>query len=235
MTDPNLAGKTNLGGEQAPPASKTNSGGEQAPLGSRVPPITVGEPIDAASLAIDQKHMEDFLKLDAKPGVVECKRPPKATFFTVMPEDPNGTWQNRRLYYVLEPEGRDPYLVPGPIAERKMEEEDTIRPILLVRYVTMAGEEGLWPVKLNPADGKANRWNTSAMNALSVAEGGVWIRLISKGEYRIQVSKKTLADTPPRFSERTFADLVNAAFPPDRVISSLDHPIWEELANGRVK
>ena len=36
-------------------------------------PITVGEPTDAASLAIDQKHMEDYASSDLKPGVVECR------------------------------------------------------------------------------------------------------------------------------------------------------------------
>jgi len=90
-------------------------------------------------------------------------------------------------------------------------------------------------VKLNPPDGKANRWNTSAMTALRTAESGKWVRLISKGEYRYSVSKKTLEETPPRFSERRFAELVNDAFPPDRVIKSLDHPIWDELANGSTK
>jgi hypothetical protein len=107
----------------------------------------------------------------------------------------------------------------------------------------MVGEEGLWPLKINPSDGKSNRWNTSAMSALRVAETGLdpsapepaWIRLISKGEYRIQVSGKTMGDTPPRFTDRKFQQLVNEAFPSDRVVSSLDHPIWDELANGRTK
>jgi len=211
---------------------QTNSGNSGSPP---ITPINVGEPADAASLAIDQKHLEDFLQTDMKPGVVECKRPAKATFFTVRKEDPKEAWKDRALYFMLEPEGRDPYLVPPAIAAKKKEDEDTIRAVLLVRYVTMAGEEGLWPLKLNPQEGKSNRWNTSAMNALRVAENGAWVRLISKGEYRIQVSGKKMTEVPPRFSERTFSELVNAAFPPDRVINSLDHPIWDELANGRTK
>jgi hypothetical protein len=198
-------------------------------------PITVGEPADAASLAIDQRHMEDFLKADLMPGIVECKRPPKATYFTVKPEDPNGPPENRGFYFLLEASGRDPYLVSPAIADLKKDDEDTIRPIYLVRYVTMAGEEGLWPVKLNSPDGKSNRWNTSALNALKIAEEGAWVRLISKGEYRATVSPKTLKDTPPRWSNRTFKQLVNAAFPADRVVTSLDHPIWEELTSGRDK
>jgi hypothetical protein len=220
--DPNLEVKTNSGNSGVLP----------------ITPMNVGEPADAASLAIDQKHLEDFLQTDMKPGVVECKRPPKAIFFTVRKEDPKEAWKDRAIYFVLEPAGRDPFLVPPAIAAQKKEEEDTIRPVLLVRYVTMAGEEGLWPLKLNPQDGKSNRWNTSAMDVLRTAENGAWVRLIgliSRGEYRVQVSGKKMTDVPPRFSERTFKELVNAAFPPDRVINSLDHPIWDELANGRVK
>jgi hypothetical protein len=73
------------------------------------------------------------------------------------------------------------------------------------------------------------------MNVLHVAESGKWVRIISKGEYRYQVSKKTLEETPPKFTDRTFGELVNDAFPAERRVTSLDHPIWDELANGSVK
>jgi hypothetical protein len=198
-------------------------------------PITVGNPIDAASLAIDQKHMEDFTTPDMQPGSVECRRPPKGAFFTVRPESPNESLKDRAFYFVLEIEGRDPHLVAHSIANAKKDEEDTIRPVLLVRYVTMTGQEGLWPIKLNPSDGKSNRWNTSAMNVLRIAEGGKWVRIISKGEYRYQISGKSLEAVPPKFTDRTFGELINDAFPPDRVITTLDHVIWDELANGRTK
>ena len=45
------------------------------------------------------------------------------------------------FYFLLQMEGRDPYIVAPAIAKQK-KEEDTIRPVLIVRYVTMAGEEG---------------------------------------------------------------------------------------------
>jgi hypothetical protein len=218
-------------GPDATPKKAGNSGAR--PEGEPITPITVGEVADAASLAIDQKHMEDYANPDMKPGVVECRRPPKGAYFTVLPEvDKN--WRNRAYYFVLETEGRDPHLVAHAIAEAKKDEEDTIRPILLVRYVLMNGVEGLWAIKLNPADGKSNRWNTSAMNVLRIAEGN-WVRIISKGEYRYNVSKKTMEETPPKFSDRTFQQLVNEAFPVERRITTLDHPIWDELANGSTK
>src|SRR5215469_4941078 len=57
---------------------------------------------------------------------------------------------------------------------KKHSEEDVIRPILLVRYVTMSGEEALWPIKLTPPDSKANSWNTSALNIVEIAASGKW-------------------------------------------------------------
>ena len=103
---------------------------------------------------------------------------------------------------------------------------------MLVRYVTMAGEEGLWPLKLNPSDGKSNAWNTSALNILALAEKG-WVRIVSmKKHYRHQLSNKTLAEVPPQFTDRSFDELVNTAFKEDRIVTSLDHEIWDVLANG---
>jgi len=229
--------QTNKTGEDTPKLSdaalKGNSGSHSET--TPITPITVGEPTDAASLAIDQKHMEDYASSDLKPGVVECRRPPKGAYFTVIPEKVDGNWENRAYYFVLETEGRDPHLVAHAIAEAKKDEEDTIRPVLLVRFVLMNGTEGLWPIKLNPPDGKANKWNTSAMNVLHMAEGGKWVRIISKGEYRYNISKKTMEEVPPKFSDRTFGELVNDAFPSDRRVTSLEHPIWDELANGTTK
>lgn len=202
---------------------------------SKIAPITVGNPMAAADLAIDQEHLEELANPDAKSSVVECRRPIKGHFFTVRKEANPKSWKDRAFYYVLEMEGRDPYLVAPSIAKMKLEEEDTIRAVMLVRYVTMAGDEGLWPVKLNPSDGKANAWNTSALNILSIAEEK-WVRIVSmKKEYRHQVSNKTLTETLPKFTDRTFGELVNAAFKEDRVVNTLDHEIWDVLKNGSKK
>jgi hypothetical protein len=39
---------------------------------------------------------------------------------------------------------------------------------------------------------------------------------------------------PPRFSDRSFDDLINVAFK-DRIIVGLDHEIWDALENGSDK
>ena len=129
-----------------------------------ITPVTVGNPAAASALAIDQSHLEEYANPGAESAVVECRRPAKGHFFTVRPE-PGKPWKDRAFYFLLQIEGRDPYIVAPAIAKQK-KEEDTIRPVLIVRYVTMAGEEGLWALKLDPPDGKSNNWNTSALNIL---------------------------------------------------------------------
>jgi hypothetical protein len=206
----------------------------QAPKLHATAPVTVGNPkVSASSLAIDQSHMEEFTSTEEMSSDVECRRPPKGHFFTVRAETTK-PWQNRNLYFLLQLEGRDPYLVVPAIAKQKAD-EDTIRPVLIVRYVTMAGEEGLWPLKLNPPEGKSNRWNVSALNILEIAESGRWVRIVSaKKSYRHQVSRRTFEETPPKFSDRSFDDLIIEAFK-DRVVDSLDHEIWEALEQGSDK
>jgi hypothetical protein len=200
----------------------------------KVAPITVGNPVAAASLAIDQSHLEEYASAEERSSVVECKRPPKGVYFTVRAETPGEPWKDRAFYFLLELEGRDPYIVAPAIAKAK-EDEDVIRPVLLVRFVTMAGEEGLWPLKINRSDAKSNPWNTSALNILDIAASGKWVRIVSmRKHYRHGESKKTFDEVPPRFSDRSFDELVNISYK-DRTVTTLDHEIWEILANGSSK
>jgi hypothetical protein len=171
--------------------------------------------------------------MEEKSSLVESQRPPKGVFFTVRAETTK-QWKDRKFYFMLQMEGRDPYLVAPDIANQK-KDEDVIRPVLIVRYITMAGEEGLWPLKLDQPDAKSNRWNQSALRIMELAESGKWVRIVSaKNHYRYQVSKRTFEEVPPQFSDRSFDDLINIAFK-DRIIVSLDHEIWDALSNGSEK
>jgi hypothetical protein len=195
-------------------------------------PISVGNPMAADSLAIDQSHMEEFASAEEKSFDVRIEKPPKGHYFTVRAE-PVKPWKDRAFYFLLEIEGRDPYIVAPAIAKQKAD-EDVIRPVLIVRYVTMAGEEGLWRLKLDKPDAKSNRYNKSALRVLEEAEKG-WVRLISaKGHYRYSVSKKTLEQMPPKFSSRTFQGLFDIGFK-DQIVTSLDHEIWNVLDQGSDK
>src|SRR5215831_6105219 len=157
-------------------------------------PITTGNPSKVASLAIDQSHLDEYFgDGGTESSVAIYGRPPKGVYFTVMPE-PTKPWQNRGFYWILEIKDRDPYFVTPNIAKIKAD-EDVLRPILLVRYVTMAGDEGLWPIKLNPPEGRANLYNSSARNVMEIAANGtpatkdkparpgpLWVRLVSANE-----------------------------------------------------
>jgi hypothetical protein len=206
------------------------------PSTEKVVPLTVGNPASAAAFIIDQSHMEDFADPEAKSSVVECRRPPRGIFFTALPEEKGKPMVNRAYVFLLEIPGRDSYLVAPEIAKEKSD-EDVIRPVLLARYVTMAGEEALWPLKLTPPDAKTNNWNLSALNILDLASSGTWVRIVShqkQGHYRYQVSKKTFEEVPPRFTNRPFIELMDSHFK-DRKVLTGDHEIWEVLANGSTK
>src|SRR5258708_2822744 len=53
----------------------------------KVAPVTVGNPVAAASLAIDQSHLEEFASIEEESSVVASQRPPKGVFFTVRKEE----------------------------------------------------------------------------------------------------------------------------------------------------
>ena len=200
----------------------------------KVVPITVGNPASATAFVIDQSHMEDFAtEAEENSSVVEVRRPPRGMYFTVLPEEKGKPMQNRGYFFQLEIPGRDPYLVTPEMA-KKHSEEDVIRPILLVRYVTMSGEEALWSIKLTPPDSKANSWNTSALNIVEIAASGKWVRIVSKqknGAYRHTISKKSLTEEVPKFSERPFLELVDIAYG-DRKVLDDAHEVWTILAEG---
>jgi hypothetical protein len=201
-----------------------------------IAPITVGNPRKASDLAISQEHLEEYAMSEEGPNEVSCARPAKGIYFAVYPET-GKVWQNRRFFFLLEVPNRDPFLVAPAIAKQKKEEgEDTIRPVLIVRYVTMGGDEGLWALKLDPPDGKSNAWNRSAKTVLKVADEGKWVRMLSgKGQYRYTVSPKTFEQTPPKHSSRSYDELISSAFPPEQCAFTTEHEIWTILAEGSEK
>jgi hypothetical protein len=203
----------------------------------KVVPITVGNPnpTSIASFIIDQSHMEDYTKAEEeKSSVVEVKRPPRGTYFTVPKEEKDKP--NSLFVFLLEIPGRETYLLTPAIA-KKHSDEDVIRPILLVRYVTMLGEEALWPLKLDPPDAKPNKWNTSAKNVVKDATGA-WVRLISKqkeGQYRHSISPTSIETEKPKFSNRSIYDLADTAYDQDRRVHDDNHEVWTILAEGKAK
>jgi len=201
----------------------------------KVVPITVGNPSSIASFIIDQSHMEEFTKAEEeKSSSAKSERPPKGTYFTVPKAEKDKP--NSLYVFLLEMPGRETYLV-NPETAKKHSDEDVIRPVLLVRYVTMLGEEGLWPVKLDAPDQKPNTWNTSAKRIVEKATGA-WVRIISKqknGQYRYVVSPIKIEEEEPKFSDRTIYELVESAYVEDHRVSNDEHEVWTLLAEGKAK
>jgi len=180
--------------------------------------------------------MEDFTQAEEeKSSVVEAKRPPKGTCLTVLKEEEGKP--NSLLVFLMELPGRGTYLLTPAVA-KKHSDEDVIRPVLHVRYVTMLGEEGLWPMKLDPPDAaKPNKWNASAKNVLKDAIGA-WVRLISKqkeGQYRHSISPISIEKEKPKFSNRSINDLLDAAYDKDCRVHDDNHEVWTILAEGKAK
>jgi hypothetical protein len=201
----------------------------------KVVPITVGNPSSIASFIIDQSHMEEFTKAEEeKSSTAKSERPPKGTYFTVPKAEKDKP--NSLYVFLLEMPGRETYLVT-PETAKKHSDEDVIRPVLLVRYVTMLGEEGLWPVKLDAPDQKPNTWNTSAKRIVEKATGA-WVRIISKqknGQYRYVESPIKIEEEEPKFSDRTIHDLIESAYDEDHRVSNDEHEVWTLLAEGKAK
>jgi hypothetical protein len=180
--------------------------------------------------------MEEFTQAgEEKSSVVEAKRPPKGTYFTV-PKEEEGK-PNSVLVFQMELPGRATYVLTPDVA-KKHSDEDVIRPVLHVRYVTMLGEEGLWPLKLDPPDAaKPNKWNASAKNIVKAATGA-WVRLISKqkeGQYRHSISPISIEKEKPKFSNRSITDLLDAAYDQDCRVHDDNHEVWTILEQGKAK
>jgi hypothetical protein len=98
---------------------------------------------------------------------------------------------------------------------------------LLVTAINRDGELFLWPVKLNRADGKENRWNSTAMEAVNMAVSE-WTRMSSnpQGFYDKFPAEGLIPD--PIWSELSFSEILRLAFK-DNLIDRLDHPVLKRL------
>jgi hypothetical protein len=126
------------------------------------------------------------------------------------------------------------YLVHPKVAEVKRTSERKIRPLQLVRCVNVKGREQIWPLKLDRPGKKRNECNASA---LMVAERmrEEWLMLVYDDETKTYFARRPVSPItdPPKWTQRTFQQLRDLAFPEDRRINTLDHPVWRKLATGK--
>jgi hypothetical protein len=87
----------------------------------------------------------------------------------------------------------------------------------------------LWPVRLSSSGERTMEWHRSRREAAELAMTR-WIRVaanMSLGAYEISEATGSIAEL--QWPEHTFQDLLRVAFPRDRFVGSLDHPVLKRL------
>ena len=149
-------------------------------------------------------------------------RKPKNNEFIRVSMDP----QNSLTTIVFEDkdEGETYLIAPG------------IRPLMIagaaIKMLTLTvnqmGIPFIWPVPVDDEHTRKNAWNESARTAYHKAKAD-WVKLVgdrAAGYYRIYLAEGDLP--PPRWPERTFAELLQVAFQ-NRMIETEDHPILKAM------
>jgi hypothetical protein len=189
--------------------------------------IEIGTVEEADEYSIDQSHLDGGADDDLQK--VFAGRPSEDYYWRTH-RDKGSEWKHS---LTIEFEG-ETYLVHPNIADVKRASERKIRPLLLVRCVNVKGREQIWPIKLDRPGKKRNDCNASA---LMVAERmrEEWLMLVYDHDTKTYFGRRPvplITDTP-KWTQRTFPQLRDLAFPEDRRIDTLEHEVWRKLASGR--
>ena len=94
--------------------------------------------------------------------------------------------------------------------------------------VNRNGTPFLWPVRLPGPDGKLDSWNTSAADAVVLAQSS-WVRVAANmdlGAYELYEAPGI--DAEPKWPAEPMAELLTVAFR-GKMIDSMDHPVLKRL------
>jgi hypothetical protein len=86
----------------------------------------------------------------------------------------------------------------------------------------------LWPIRMPGADGRVDQWNSSALDAATLARE-TWVRVAASmglGAYEVFEASGEIPE--PEWPDLSFAEILNIAFK-GRYIASLDHPALRRL------
>jgi hypothetical protein len=99
---------------------------------------------------------------------------------------------------------------------------------MLFAAVNRQGVLFVWPIRPPRADGRADEWNRTALEAAERATKG-WVRVAANmtlGAYDVYEAPGQLGE--PDWPTMPFKELLRIAFR-DRFIDSLDHPVLRRL------
>ncbi len=180
------------------------------------------DPFDPASLRLTQ----DF---SASVGVkkalltVPVRKPDKSWFVRVHPD---AAYRLQTAVIELK-EDREVYLVTQPLWT-ELAAEAMFKPKLLATAVNRQGVAFFWDVNLPRADGRADEWSRTALEALDMASKR-WVRVVANmnlGAYEVYTASGELGE--PVWPEAPFKDLLRIAFK-DRYIADRSHPVLRRL------
>jgi hypothetical protein len=110
---------------------------------------------------------------------------------------------------------------------------DRARPVQLHVFVSVPGEECLWPVPLPKPGIKENTYSTRQRehaDAMLKREPPTWASIRSNvitKTYEITWAKGDLGE--PKFTDRSMGDMLKAAFGRDCIIDRFDHPALRRI------
>ena len=179
------------------------------------------DPFDPASLRLTQ----DFhAAVGVKKAILSIphRKPDKSWWVRVHPSE-----DYRLQTAVIElKDDREIYLV-APNLWPELATETTFKPKLLVTAVNRQGVLFLWECNLPRADGRADEWSRTALEAVNMATKQ-WVRVqanMNLGAYDVAYTDK-IAD--PEWPELSLAVILKISFK-DHFISSPDHPVLRKL------
>lgn len=203
-----------------PEATGGDSGNlDKGPVGGPV----AADPFDLSALRLGQAF-------DAAIGVkkavttVPVRKPDKQAFVRVRPGEP---WRLQTFVLEFKEPDRETYLVtPALWAELSAE----LKPVCLFTGITRQGVLFIWPVRLPGADGRADSWSESALEAAKLCERA-WCRVVPNmglGGYDV-LEAQAVANLPePDWPPLTLQEIIRLAFR-GRLVDSLDHPAVRRL------
>ena len=185
-------------------------------------PDTGPDPYDPVSLRLPQ----DF---SASIGVqktlltVPVRKPDRSWFVRAHPD---ASYRLQTAVVELK-EDREVYLVAPPLWS-ELGAEVTFKPKLLATAINRQGVVFLWEANLPRADGRADEWSRTALEALEMASKQ-WVRVVANmalGGYEVYTASGELG--APTWPDLPFKDLLRIAFK-DRYITDHAHPVLRRL------
>jgi hypothetical protein len=123
-------------------------------------------------------------------------------------------------------EDREVYFVTPAIAAAMPNE---VIAVTLFTAISRQGVTFLWPVKMPTSDRRTSAWNISARAAAEACMKG-WHRVpanMALGAYEPFPAKGVIPD--PEWPDHTFTDLLRVAFPGDKFVGVIHHPVLKML------